>query len=409
MLAVDGTLALTPALAGLALGGLALAGAAAFVAHRLGFPYLVALAAAGMLEAHFVPAALHIPLDPRLLGLFLPALIFEGALDLDLAMLRRTWRAIFLLAGPGVILTAAVVALAARASGALPFASALVLGAIVAATDPVAVLGIFRRAGVPRELRTIVEGESIANDGFAAILVASLVGIALRAPAPNAAGALAASAAVQVVASTVVGILFGIAAAAIASVGVRALRGSRAGILVTLALAYGAYFGANALGASGILAVAVAGIAIGPLTPGERVGLGSHDVDRFWDGAAFFANAVVFLLVGLNIDPAGLGTHAVAIGTILIATLVARAALAYVLVPIGEPHRGTWRHAVFLAGMRGGLAAALAIGLPAALVGRSIVVEATFAVVVMTLVVQGGLVGPALRAARLAPAGATGA
>ena len=366
------------------------------VAHHAGIPPAAAIVMVGIAAGGMLPDDLQITLTPATLALFLPALIFEAAWDLDAASVRRAGRTILILAVPGVFVSAAVIAAAGATAGGLTLASACALGAILSATDPVAVIALFRRLNVPPELLAIVEGESIANDGVAAVLV----GLALLLAAGNAAPVRLAAVAAY---ATFGGIVIGGAAAALGAPVLRRFRSAGVGIVVTLAVAYGAYGLATLAGASGIFASAAAGVAL------PRLGLDKSEVraiERFWDATAFIANAIVFLLVGLNLRLGRIFAEPWLFVAVVVAVVASRALLAYVLVPLGRKggaERG-WSHAIALAGLRGGLSLALALGLPRGFPNRPQILDAVFAVVFLTLVVQGWLLAPLLRRIPLAEA-----
>jgi CPA1 family monovalent cation:H+ antiporter len=371
-------------------GLLAVAFLFAQIARYAGLPpagsiVLVGIAAGGML-----PHALQITLTPGVLALFLPALIFEGAWDLNPAALRRARRAIAVLALPGVVVTALTIA-GGGLLGGLTVPAALMLGTILCATDPVAVLALFRKLDVPVDLLTIVEGESIANDGVAVVLVAVATSLAdAHVPAtywPIAGHALYASLA---------GIAVGVAAAALGSRFLRRGQRSWIGIVTTLVVAYGAYAAASYLGASGIFASAAAGVALPSLSlePEEQ-----RSVERFWEGTALIANGLVFLLVGLSLRFDRIFHEPVLLLATIAAVILSRALLAYVLVPLAGVRvtgRG-WRHAIALAGVRGGLSLALVLGLRPDFPDRPAIIDAVFAVVFGTIVVQGWTLAPVLR------------
>jgi CPA1 family monovalent cation:H+ antiporter len=364
------------------------------IAQHAGFPPAAAITLVGIAAAGMLPAGLQIELQPATLALFLPALIFEAAWRVDVSSLRRTAVAIAVLAVPGVLLTAAIIA-GGGIVGGLSLAAALALGAILAATDPVAVLALFRALSVPLDLLTIVEGESIANDGVAAILAAAIVGVTVSGAsvAPVAvAGACAYACAVGIACGVVLGV-FGTPL-------LRRFRSPWIAIPTTLAIAYGSYGIATLLGASGILACAAAGVALPALDfdPAE-----ARAIERFWDRTSFLANAVVFLLVGLSLRLERIFSEPRLFAAVVVALVASRAMLAYVIVPLGgaPAARAEWRHALALAGVRGGLSLALALGLPHAFPDRPAVVDAVFAVVFLTLVVQGWTLAPLLRRLRL--------
>ncbi len=263
------------------------------VAAWIGFPPAVALVVLGIVGASYTPGTTSIVLTPATLGVFLPALIFEAAWDIDSAALRRVAVTILLLAVPGVLVTAACVAAAAAFWGGLAWSAALVLGAIVSATDPVSVIALFRQLDVPVDLFTIVAGESVANDGVAAVLVAVLVPLASGSVSLNAAGVLA-----TLTLAGGGGIVLGAGFALAATPLLRRERAAWERVATTLFVAYGSYAAASALGVSGILASAAAGFVLPALALAKR---DADVVEQFWDRTASVANGVVFLHLGLNL------------------------------------------------------------------------------------------------------------
>ncbi len=360
------------------------------VASHAGLPPAAAIVLVGIAAAGMLPPTLQYSLTPGVLALFLPALIFEGAWDIDASALRRVAVAIALLAVPGVVLTALAIAAAGKLAG-LTLAAALALGAILSATDPVAVLALFRTLSVPVDLLTIVEGESIANDGVAVVLLQGVMTFASSAGVPGVWRELGTLAYVSLA-----GVLTGVAVAALGTPLLRRWQTPWVGIVTTLAVAYGSYGLASAIGASGIFASAAAGIALPAfaLEKGER-----RAVERFWDGTALVANGFVFLLVGLSLKLERIFHEPLLLLATLAAVVLVRGVLAHVLVPLAGKlvkARG-WQHAIALAGVRGGLSLALALGLPYDFPNRAQIIDAVFAVVFTTLVVQGWLLAPLLR------------
>ena len=359
-------------------GFVALLGAAvliAILAERVRVPAAVALVAIGALFQVPPPFAF----GDTLLFVFLPPLIFEAAWNLDLESLRRmAWR-IALLAIPGTLATAAIVAGCVVLAGVLPPAPALLLGAILAATDPVAVVAAFRRVRVPADLRTLIEGESLSNDGVALILFAFAV--ALAGGQATSIGGDAIVGVLEVVGGIAIGALAGLLCAGV----LRATNATEYEVTVTIVLAYGAYLLATAAHCSGIFATAAGAIALRAVVRRIPEALNNSDeVDRVWAAAAFMANAVVFLATGLLIVPSRV-VHEPA----LVATAVAAVTLARVALALVATRKRAGRITVFLAGMRGALPLALALSLPDALAYRPQIIDATFAVVLLTIVVQG--------------------
>jgi CPA1 family monovalent cation:H+ antiporter len=150
----------------------AVATAVALIARRSVLPYSVALVLAGLALAILIPGT-HVAITPELiLAVLLPGLVFEAAYKIDLRALRDTFGNVVLLAAPGVLITAGVVALVVSAATGLDIRLAFLLGAMISATDPVAVVALFRRLGVPPRLATSVEAESLLNDGTGVVLFA---------------------------------------------------------------------------------------------------------------------------------------------------------------------------------------------------------------------------------------------
>ena len=377
-------------LAGTAAVLVGLLGAAVLIAvaaERLRVPNAVALVAFGAGTAAIHPIALPFHFGDTLLFVFLPPLIFEAAWAIDPASLRRTALRIGLLALPGVVLVAGAIGFGVAFAQQLPLAAALVLGAIVSATDPVAVIAIFRRLQVPADLRTIVEGESIANDGVAIVLYAGALTFAMATTVPSIPAAVW-----HGLFAIAGGCAIGIACAFVVALVMGRTRSGPLEIAATVVLAFIAYLGADALHASGVFATAAAGIALrafahlGPVTDNP------DDVDTFWNAIAFIVNAMVFLATGLVLRLDQIAAHPLLASVALVAVVASRIVLAALVI-----RPASWRITVVFAGMRGGLSLALALALPQTLPNRTDIIDAVFAVVLFTLVVQGIALEPLLR------------
>jgi len=322
-----------------------------------------------------------------------PGLVFEAALRLELADLRSTFGWMVLLAAPGVLLSAAVVAVVLNLATGLPLQLGMVVGAMVAATDPVAVISTFRKLATPRRLATLVEGESLFNDGTALVLffvtVQSVTGSVTLAETAQ-----------SVIVTVVTSVGVGLAAGWLASNLMKLVDDHAIELTLSLAAAYGTYLLVDGLHQSGIIATVVAGVVIG--TYGRAVGLSKpalEAIDIVWEFIAFVLTAFAFLLVGLAISFGDLLTAAPSIAWAVIAILVGRAIVVYGLlggaarllrqrtgltdVPLG------WLHVMFWAGLRGAVAVAMALSLPEAFPQRALLQEITFGVVLFTLFVQG--------------------
>lgn len=327
------------------------------------------------------------------LYVFLPPLLFEAAWNLNYRAIARQWVAIAALAGPGVLLTALIVA-AALLVVRVPFGPALLAGAILSATDPIAVVAVFRQLSVPRTLATIVECESLFNDAVAVALYrAVLATIAVGA----ASAATTAIIAAQSLAAVAGGILLGIAIAYLAAWLLRGSNAARFQIAATVAGAYGAYLAADRLALSGIFATIAFGIALRYF---ERSWIAlriAEDVRRFWDIAALLANALVFFMVGAALQLGRIVEYPTFTIACLAAIAVARIVVAGFLL-LG-PYPREWAGVVRVAGMRGGLSLALALAIPAAVPYREAIIDATFAVALATLAAGGLTITPAVRRA----------
>jgi len=355
-------------------------------AERLRIPSAVALVAFGAGTAAIHPIALPFPFGPTLLFVLLPPLIFEAAWSIDLASLRRTAGRVALLAVPGVVLAAGLTGYGMAASGLLPLPAALVLGAIVAATDPVAVIAIFRRLDVPLDLQTIVEGESIANDGVALVLY----GIALTFATSGTTDSVLRDAG-HAVFAVVAGVAIGIAWASLVAFVISRTGTAAIEVTATVVLAYLAYLSADALGGSGIFATAAAAIALRALQRAAPIAANAGDVDAFWSTIAFIANSFVFLITGLQLQLGRIVQEPVLVAVAIVVVVASRIVLASVVI-----RPSAWRWTVVFAGIRGGLSLALALALPPDLPHRTSIVDAVVAVVLFTLVVQGVSLEPLL-------------
>lgn len=387
------------------IGALAVALPVGIVAERLRIPYAVALLLVALAITR-APATAGASFSSIVLLVILPALVFEAAWKLDLDVLRRVAVPIAFLAVPGVLVTAALVGGGLALTAQMPFAPAALLGAIVAATDPIAVIATFRRLSVPVALATLIEGESLFNDGAAVVLY----GVLVTAATPLAHGATAvpllpAAIILQAIEQSVGGIVLGFVTAVVLTIALRGTKESMLGIVATVVGAYGAYLVANdVLHVSGIFAAVVVGLALRAFPHFPATAEDAMEIDRFWSVLAFLANSLVFLLLGLRIEVGRIVHEPWLVLTTLGLVVLARLILTYVGLPLlgysGRRHRA-WQHVTAIAGMRGALSLALAIALPENIPQRPQIIDAVFGVVLVTLVVQGLTIGPLLKRLRL--------
>ena len=326
-------------------------------------------------------------LEQTLLGGMLSFLLFAGALHVDLGDLQDRWLEVGLFATLGVVVSTAVVALAAYASARLlglplGFAYCLVFGAIVAPTDPVAVIGILRRSGVAAGLRALIAGESLFNDGFAVVVFATLAGLAAGS-VPLHAGELALFLAEEALGGAALGLALGW----VGYLALRSIDSYQIEVLITLALVAGGFALAGLIHVSGPLAVVVIGLFIG--NRGRRLGMSEktrEHLDSFWELLDEVLNAVLFVLIGLellviDLHPAALAAGAVAIVAVTGSRLLAVGGTMRLMGRPG-PLVATW------AGLRGGISVALALSLPAG-PERELILTMTYVVVIFSIAVQG--------------------
>jgi CPA1 family monovalent cation:H+ antiporter len=361
---------------------------------------ILAVVGLGVLYGLIAPGRLEYALGHATLYVFLPALLFEAAWNLNFRAMRRQWIAIATLAGPGVLLTALIVA-GALSIVRVPLGPALLAGAILSATDPIAVVAVFRRLKVPRTLATIVECESLFNDAVAVALYRGvLVAIGL-----GAAGGAIAIVALQTMAGAAGGVALGVA---IAFVTARVLRGSRRvsfQIAATVLCAYGAYFAADYLALSGIFATIAYGIALRYYERSWITLSIADDVNRFWDVGALLANVLVFFMVGAALEIGRVAQAPVFTIACIAGVAVARAVVGGMLLP--GPYPREWIDVVRVGGMRGALCLALALAIPASVAYREAIIDATFAVSLVTLAIGSFTIEPVVRraASRQTPSG----
>ncbi len=298
--------------------------------------------------------------------------------------MRRNWKPIALLVVPGVLVTAAIVTLFVGYFGQIAWGTALLLGAVLCATDPVAVVAIFRNLAVSRTLSTIVESESLLNDAIAIVLYRAVVASLVA----SAGAASVLHAGLQAALGVIVAIAIGFLLAFVAAFALRARVGASIQSFATLVGAYGSYFVCDYFGWSGIFAVLTFGIALRELERQQISVQVAEGVSKFWDRVAVLANVALFFLIGAALDFSGLRYTIFIQLVTLAAVLIARFVLSYgVLALVRGALRPFWMTVVRMAGIRGALSLALALATPLAIPQRGIIVDATFVVVVVTILV----------------------
>ncbi|HVJ31586.1 MAG TPA: sodium:proton antiporter [Terriglobia bacterium] len=420
------------------IGLLMAASVVAIIARRLRLPYTVGLVLAGiaMAFAHFGG---NVRLTHDLIfDLLLPPLLFEAALAIEWRELKRDALPVLVLSIFGVVVSAAVVTYGMTALLHWPLAPALLFGVLISATDPVAVIAMFKDTGIGGRLRLVVESESLFNDGVAAVFFVLALGFAQAGRAADSGAALSAGVFGLALAHTALGgIAIGLACGGVAILVMGRSRDHLIETSVTTVTAYGAFLAAEHFGASGVLATVSAGLLIGNLgrftgphgslaegpdnggatgaARGSAYGSkkrhrfslqnlrvpelnmtdrGRDFIIAFWEFAAFLANSLIFLLIGLTI--AGTAFDALGWTALVIVNLLVLAARLASVYPLCLLFRGSrWRvpmreqHVLWWGGLRGALALALVLALPPDFPLRDEIVVAAFATVSFSVLIQG--------------------
>ncbi len=374
---------------------LLIAAVVAMLARRAHVPYSIGLVLAGVALA-LLPFSPNIELTKQLLfTAFLPPLIFEAAFQLRWRELRKDLPVILTFASAGVLLSAAATAIGMHYLARWSWMSALVFGVLIAATDPVAVIAMFKDSKVHGRVRLLVEAESLFNDATAAVAFA----IALVFVSGQNVGAAGVTKTLLIViaGSLVCGAVVGGMALLLAG----ATDEHLVEITFTTVAAFGSFLLAEHFHFSGVLATLTTGLIIGnvghiSISPRSR-----EAVDEFWEYAAFVANSLIFLLIGMRVAHRN---YSFVLLPALIAIVVVIAGRALAIYPLSLLFaRSSLRltrqhqHILFWGGLRGALALALALGLPPEMLGREEIITVAFAVVAFSIFVQGMTITPFMR------------
>lgn len=339
----------------------------------------------------------------------LSLLLFAGALHIDLSELRAYRWQVALLAVVGTALSTAIVGfglywLLPAVGLSLPLSYCLVFGALISPTDPIAVIGILKSAGAPRSVNLVVSGESLFNDGVGVVLFSLLLAVATRGEAPS-----VGEGAMLLLHEAGGGLLLGALLGGVMFYLLRSIDSYQVEVLLTLAGVMGGYELASQLHVSGPLAMVVAGLIVG--NQGRAYAMSDttrHHVDLFWELLDEILNAVLFVLLGLEIVLIAFDMQTLTAGlaTIVIALLARLLAVGLPVAAMPRVFRlpaGAWRVLTW-GGLRGGISVALVLSLPAG-PQRDLLLALTYAVVVFSILVQGLTIkGVVVRALKGGPA-----
>lgn len=380
------------------------------VFRKLPIPHTVILIIIGIVLARLSEAWValeplqHFQLTPDLvLYIFLPALIFESALNLNARTLIKDIIPVLTLAVPALLISTALVGVGLWWLLPVDLIVALLFGALISATDPVAVIALFKELGTPERLTVMVEGESLFNDATAIVVVTILLGLYAAAPASG--WDIAATAIAQFVLVFFGGVLAGAVFGFIISwMMTRFAHVSSSVLILSLVLAYVSFVVAeHYLHVSGVMAVVACAIIFGifgvPRLSREAVEL----MHESWELNAQICNTLLFLFVGMLVDFSSLLADIWYILLAVVLVQASRAALVYSSVPLLEkvfslPHVTLGeRHIMFWGGLKGGLAIAIVLSLPVDLPGRELLIHLTLGVVLFSMLVNAPSIRPLIR------------
>jgi CPA1 family monovalent cation:H+ antiporter len=377
----------------------------AVLATRFRIPYTVALVLGGLLLG-----SLRLPIVERIyqsnrpdwlnpeviLILFLPPLLFEGSLKINIRELLHDIVPVLLLANLGVLAATVITGCALHWEIGIPLSTALLFGAIISATDPISVLAIFKELAISQRLSMIVEAESLFNDGTAVVLFQILLSGIVTGNLSIAKGLGA------FVFSVMGGAMIGIALGYGISKITKRIDEPQIEITLTTILAYSSYLVAHHLHMSGVLATVLSGVAFGNV--GVKDGVSERTriaLFSFWEYASFVINSLVFLLIGLEVQIwqllSGWSTVLLAVVAVLLGRVISVYGLVAVSNLFAERVSGRWQHVLVWGGLHGSLSLALALSLGRDFPNREQILAITFGVVAFSIIVQGLTMGPVVR------------
>jgi len=392
------------------MGLLTIAMLAAGVCHNLPIPYTVFLVILGIVLGYFARnnASMHVLLDFQLTPdivffLFLPALIFESAFNLNARQLVRDILPVLVLAVPALLISTAFIAVGLWFFLKVDLVLALLFGALISATDPVAVISLFKELGAPERLTILVEGESLLNDATAIVVFKIILIFALSGAAftwADAGGATLDFFEVFI-GGALVGAVIGFVLSEFLH---RFFSSSGAFMIMTIVVAYTSFsIAEHILHVSGVMAVVASAITMGMLWVPRISQTAIHTVKETWEVIALISNSLLFLLVGLSVDMVSLINRIDVIAIAILLVLLSRAATIYTLVPatikwFSLPHVSLGeRHIMWWGGLKGGLAIAIVLSVPEDLPGRDLLLDLTLGVVMFSLLVNAPTIKPLIQ------------
>ena len=403
----------------LIIGFLSVAVASSVLLKRLHFPYTIGLVVIGgifgLIAKQFNYALLMgLTLTPEtILYLILPTLIYDASINMDLRALRKNIVPILLLAVLGLLISAGIIGGLLSTFSVMSIGAALLFGALISATDPVAVIALFSEIGAPRRLVTLVDGESIFNDATAIVLF-SIILAAINSGV-HTVEILFLSSFVSFLMVLIGGLAIGAVTGALGGLVIRLQKDNVIlQITVSLIMAYISFITADLLDVSGVMSTLAAGIVVSLMSSDVLKHENHYFMENFWNYFSFVANSFVFLLLGLteanSYDSLGAVAHTLRLMLLVIpAVTIARALIIYLLIPLynlfAKNNRISlaYQTILFWGGLRGAVPVALVLAIPTYFPWRDTTVHITLWYILFTLLVQGTTVKGLMRKLNIRP------
>lgn len=408
-----------PEQVGAIFGLLLVAAAVLALCKRLSLPFTVVLVIVGLAivqlarafdDVTWLHGIAHYSISPEvILFVLLPSLVFESAYNLHARQLQKNMLPVLTLAIPGLLISTAIIGGLVSTLTEIPLAPALLLGAILSATDPVAVIALFKQLGAPKRLTVLVEGESLFNDATS-IVVAGILMEVVRNDAFTTGTITSGIGSFFLVFFG--GIVFGLVLGYVFGMLLQYVRSDEyIEISLTMILAYGSFLIAeHYLHVSGVMATVMAGLMMGNWGRTKISPAISGFMHHFWEFAAYVANALIFLLVGLSVDLDQLGHLGAILAVVVLSMLISRAIVIFGLVPVAgkmtQPVSRAFQIVMYWGGLRGAIALAIALHIPAdlkltlgdeQLALRDCFITLVMGAVLFTLMVQATTIGRVVR------------
>ncbi|QSF46624.1 cation:proton antiporter [Paenibacillus tianjinensis] len=382
------------------------------IAKKVNQPYSIALVVVGVLLGF-----IHVPLlveaeafitqshvfQAIIISLFLPILLGDATLKLPFSHLREQQKPVLALAFGGTLLSFLLIGLVVYWGLGLPLIVSFTFAALMSATDPISVISIFKSLGVPKNIVTIIEGESLFNDGIAVVLfqISSVYLLSYMEMGWAGIG----SGILLFLKFALGGILIGAIMGYLFSQLIRLYDDFPLEIGFSMLLFFGSYFIAEHFHVSGVIAVAVSGLIFGNY--GARIGMSETtkvNINSFWDVITLVANSLIFLMIGLEIRNIDFTDKWLLIAASILIVLAGRTIALYASLMFLKNFPASWKMVLNWGGLKGSLSIALALSLPVSFEGREDILVLTFSIVLFSLLVQGLSIKPLVKKLKLTQA-----